>query len=321
MENEEKEIEEVSVAEDTMRMCKILYCQKDLPMTKTCMCWGWECGEGWHEILRRLSCELEALNLLYYDKYKVRIQADQVKEKFGTLRFYYSVVCDNYTEAGLAANKVIEAFEKKLDSNYFGRKDICDKEAFYSEEKDDNGKTVKVWHPAKYHSEMTLHLDEYEAMKKEADEARKTLYDVGFADITPEQEIVISFLETEADRRVKQAETDCYNTCEQCGSTIGTDWSPRCETAGWITYICSRCASKVDKAGREQTYFKNGEKWKGNIRLMTKAEVDAAREEAERKLREKYKDFDDEDDDAEDAEKIQEKFNNEISEAMNENKK
>ena len=96
-----------------MEQCKILYCQKDLPMTKTCMCWGWECGPGWYPALNVLSCKLEALNLLYYDKYKVRIQADQVKEKFGTLHFYFSVECDNYTERGLELKKLMDDFDEK----------------------------------------------------------------------------------------------------------------------------------------------------------------------------------------------------------------
>ena len=57
-----------------------LYGRKDLPMQETCMCWGIECGEGWFDILDRLSHQLSK-----YDVY-----AEQVKEKFGGLRFYVS---------------------------------------------------------------------------------------------------------------------------------------------------------------------------------------------------------------------------------------
>ena len=253
---EETKNENLSIAEETMTMCKILYCQKDLPMSKSLCCFGWECGEGWHHVLKRLSCELEALNLQFYDKYKVRIQADQVKEKFGTLRFYYSVVCDNFTEAGIEANKVIDAFEAKKDSGYFKLKYVVDELGRTVYEIDENGENRAVWHPPKTHIEVTANVEEYETMKTAAENAYNVLADHGRYEITPEQRIIIEYLDSEAETRIKKAEDDCYNTCETCGSQIGTNWSPRCETTGWIRYICDRCA---DKLGR--TYMKNGEKW------------------------------------------------------------
>lgn len=108
------------------------------PMTETCMCWGFECGDGWYDILRLLCDNIEhhvkwkremrardiRLNraikrgrealttymcgdkfpnswqeeridyLLEHGSVEVtpkvhRVTVDQVKEKFGTLRFYY----------------------------------------------------------------------------------------------------------------------------------------------------------------------------------------------------------------------------------------
>lgn len=55
-----------------------LYAQYNDPMSQTCMCWGFECGDGWAKLIRTIS---EALS-------KIDVQAVQVKEKFGTLRFY-----------------------------------------------------------------------------------------------------------------------------------------------------------------------------------------------------------------------------------------
>ena len=318
MENNENETKELTIAEETMQMCKILYCQKDLPMTKTCMCWGWECGEGWHEILKRLSCELEALNLLYYDKYKVRIQADQVKEKFGTLRFYHTVVCDNYNEIGIEANKVIDAFETKQDNGYFGLKSVCDQKAYYTDEKDNDGKLVKVWHPAKYHTEVTLHKEEYEQMKAAADEAHKRLVESGYDEITPEQKVIMEYLDSEANARIRKAEDDCYNVCEHCGWQIGTEYSPRCETSGWITYICEKCATKVGKDGRETFYYKDGALYEGKKIIKTKEQVKAERDAFEAKM-DKLEEENESSD--EEAENIQKKFNDEIVEAMNEDKK
>ena len=47
-------------------------------MRQTCMHWGFECGDGWFELLKELSEKLEPLGTV----------AAQVKEKFGGLRFY-----------------------------------------------------------------------------------------------------------------------------------------------------------------------------------------------------------------------------------------
>ena len=60
-------------------------------MKETCMCWGFECGDGWFPILNQLMG-----NIQHHIDWKNResevvpqVTLDQVKEKFGTLRFYY----------------------------------------------------------------------------------------------------------------------------------------------------------------------------------------------------------------------------------------
>ena len=62
----------------------ILYGQRHDDMRVTCMCWGFEIGDGWERIVRDLSQQLEFLN----EHTPVHVEAVQVKEKFGTLRFY-----------------------------------------------------------------------------------------------------------------------------------------------------------------------------------------------------------------------------------------
>jgi hypothetical protein len=61
-------------------------------MKETCMCWGFECGNGWFTILDQLMS-----NIQHHIDWKNRteevvpqVTLDQVKEKFGTLRFYYT---------------------------------------------------------------------------------------------------------------------------------------------------------------------------------------------------------------------------------------
>jgi hypothetical protein len=112
------------------------------PMMETCMCWGFECGDGWFNILDQLMGNIqhhidwkekqrigaikyndmaaqakagnfdlfeETMKALPNDEYKEKrlaeivagdfrevppsipqVTLDQVKEKFGTLRFYYT---------------------------------------------------------------------------------------------------------------------------------------------------------------------------------------------------------------------------------------
>ena len=60
------------------------------PMDKTCMHWGLECGDGWFDLIWRLSGKLESL-IVEWMKQNLHISIPrtvQVKEKFGTLRFY-----------------------------------------------------------------------------------------------------------------------------------------------------------------------------------------------------------------------------------------
>ena len=71
---------------------------RNRPMTETCMCWGFECGDGWFQILDSLMGNIQHHidwnNKNFekgYKQYKQvpQVTLDQVKEKFGTLRFYY----------------------------------------------------------------------------------------------------------------------------------------------------------------------------------------------------------------------------------------
>jgi hypothetical protein len=54
-------------------------------MRKTCMAWGFECGDGWYNLLIELCEKIECLT----EGTSLQVVAVQVKEKFGGLRFYY----------------------------------------------------------------------------------------------------------------------------------------------------------------------------------------------------------------------------------------
>jgi len=54
------------------------------------MSFGFEVGDGWHKIIDDLSAKIEKLNR----EQNAGIQAAQVKEKFGGLRFYIDGIPD-----------------------------------------------------------------------------------------------------------------------------------------------------------------------------------------------------------------------------------
>lgn len=57
-------------------------------------CWGFECGDGWEPLIRKLSQEVEAIIVAMPEKERKKFRVKQVKEKFGTLRFYMGVAHD-----------------------------------------------------------------------------------------------------------------------------------------------------------------------------------------------------------------------------------
>lgn len=62
-----------------------IFAQKDLSPTETCMCWGFECGDGWFNIIDKLCENIQN----HINKNNLpQLEAEQVKQKFGTLRFY-----------------------------------------------------------------------------------------------------------------------------------------------------------------------------------------------------------------------------------------
>lgn len=72
----------------------LLYGDRNAPMQHTCMCWGFDCGDGWYDLIYELSSKLEALIQKFKDEDPSDVKdyglprAAQVKEKFGGLRFY-----------------------------------------------------------------------------------------------------------------------------------------------------------------------------------------------------------------------------------------
>lgn len=70
----------------------LLFADRYADMRTTCMCWGFSCGDGWYNLIREAAEQLEPLIIAYRKKNPGDDwpRASQIKEKFGTLRFYLS---------------------------------------------------------------------------------------------------------------------------------------------------------------------------------------------------------------------------------------
>ena len=72
------------------KLCKTypdIFRERDLSPQETCMCWGFP-GDGWYKIIDELCKQLTSIQKVT----GLQVVAKQVKEKFGTLRFYVSVI-------------------------------------------------------------------------------------------------------------------------------------------------------------------------------------------------------------------------------------
>lgn len=67
-----------------------LFCNKDKSIQESCMAWGIECGDGWYELLSSVCWRISQheKNIAHPDYIPVKF--DQIKEKFGGIRIYYT---------------------------------------------------------------------------------------------------------------------------------------------------------------------------------------------------------------------------------------
>lgn len=68
-----------------------IFAQRSLPMTRTAMCWGICCGDGWFNLIDVLCEELQRQT---DQRGAPQLEATQVKEKMGGLRFYVTMSSD-----------------------------------------------------------------------------------------------------------------------------------------------------------------------------------------------------------------------------------
>lgn len=94
------------------KLCKdfpLTFADRHASMQVTAMCWGFP-GDGWYGIIREAAEKLEPLIAAYKLEYEgdSAPRASQVKEKFGTMRFYLSHGTDEM-------HKIVEEAEQKSE--------------------------------------------------------------------------------------------------------------------------------------------------------------------------------------------------------------
>lgn len=263
---------------------KILYCMNKRSMTETCMCWGLEVPDVWLNEIDSMSKKLEAMNYLTYPKYHVRIQMDQVKDKYAELRAYYSIIVDPPSWICIY-EKSIDMFMSLVNKLDFAYKYVVDNEPYdeIREEKIAADKVEKEKNAYKNISNVEIiELKDGTAIKKTTlHHYKKThpeptrfkflhklwqnRYSIKsfirhFCGWVPshKQMCISSYLEEYARNVIKDTTEKCTKICEKCGRYIddNNEYSPRCITLGWVSYLCEDCAKESN-----QTYVKDGKSY------------------------------------------------------------
>jgi hypothetical protein len=82
-----------------------IFKNRNAPKTQTAMCWGFECGDGWYDLIdvlcHNIQHHINWKNQFPEEKID-QVVASQVKEKFGGLRFYTDYYSDDIISGMIA---------------------------------------------------------------------------------------------------------------------------------------------------------------------------------------------------------------------------
>jgi len=110
------------------KLCKDfpkIFVQRDLSPQETAMCWGFECGDGWYDLIYQLCEDIQ--DHCDENPNEPQVEAVQVKEKYGSLRFYVNAADDH----------VYSLIDKAEEDSY----DICED----CGSKEDVAQTIGGW--------------------------------------------------------------------------------------------------------------------------------------------------------------------------------
>jgi len=102
------------------------FAKRNLSRIETCMCWGFEIGNGWFPLLYEMCLKLECI----CNPYKIDLKFEQIKEKFGGGRFYYSLGIPN--DVPELVENIIEEIISKYENKAYN---ICSETGVYYPDK------------------------------------------------------------------------------------------------------------------------------------------------------------------------------------------
>jgi rubrerythrin len=260
-------MEKNDIYEQTQKLCPILYKNR---------C-SWSINFGWFDLLNNFSLSCEEINLFYYDKFRYRIELDEVKEKYGTLRIYFSIIKDPPKLISMVINWLMYIKGKWLSQdivNYQLKKVIdtprCKKITFeilsdYNKDehcsnenitKINNNyvKTSTVYKFETYHYEAQQYKLRYK-LSKLITEIINKLERITF--IKDNDNTIHEILFNKVSELVVQCEKKSAYICEHCGMNMENTPDIICSTAGYISTLCEHCARKS-----KRVYYKGNKKFK-----------------------------------------------------------
>ena len=117
-----------------------LFVEKDMGIHGSCMAWGIDCDQGWYFIIDQLCSWIQG-NLEHNWHCYPKFRFTQIKEKYGTLRLYFTTECmsleeyfkkcleeyrEHYYNCSVDSGKVVAEYAKYVeqckegDKNYEG---------------------------------------------------------------------------------------------------------------------------------------------------------------------------------------------------------
>jgi hypothetical protein len=269
------------VEQETYGLCKHLYSDKV----------KWETSSGWDEVIRKFSIKCEELNLRFYGKYRLKIIAEQIKQKWGELRIYCSIKLDPHPFTRFL-RRVIGRMTNRLNRVDYKYKTVVDsyshKKHLISvfDSKDSRDKLGRILDPNSGNFEWcgkfirttdydvfgTHHLEptRHRLLKKIFAGLVKFNMRLGNepSKISKDTELIREYMDMMLDTYTTEAENEAVHTCEECGRKLIVE-SDRCWTKGWVRCLCKSCA--IAGKGR---YYCDGELYEKGVLIEGKKSED-----------------------------------------------
>ena len=153
--------------------------------------------------------------------------------------------------------KNAEEFDSHLESViYLEGTVVPEQTTYFKYDKNAKKHFRSYWcrHAAKWHYEITKH----KILHKILDFSKRLAIKFDSKPSSPMRFVMYMNFYEEVQEIVRQCEKECEARCQICGNRIDEHgWHDKCETSGWITYICDRCAM-----AQPQQYFNHKKnKW------------------------------------------------------------